>query len=317
MSGWNTFRVTRREALAITAGMCAALGLKQAVADDAPVPIVDTHTHFYDPTRPEGVPWPSPNDPALYRPVLPAEYQKLTAPLGVVGTVVVEASPWVADNQWVLDLAKNNPFVLGLVGHLQPGSPEFAEHFAKLSAQPKFLGIRVNAAPLAAGLEQDAFLADVRKLQESGRELDVNGGPSLLPLVDRLAAAVPNLRIVINHLANVRIDGAKIPEDWLRDLRAVARHPHVFLKVSALVEGAAQGGRKAPADPQYYQPILQAVWETFGADRVIYGSNWPVSARYADYATVQTIVQHFVQSQPVSHQRKFFCENAKLAYRWP
>lgn len=312
----NSWQMTRREALMAAGGVLAAARWGIA-AEPQPVPIVDTHTHFYDPSRPEGVPWPDKNDEFLYRTVLPEEYRKFAEPLGVVGTVVVEASPWVGDNQWVLNLAERDPFLLGLVGNLPPGTDDFKHHFPKLIVQPKFCGIRVNIGPLAEGLPKAEFLADLKKLQNAGRELDVNGGPALLPLVHQLATALPDLRIVINHLSNVRIEGAQVPADWQRDLKAAAAHPNVFMKVSALVEGASQGGRKAPADVDYYRPTLDVVWELFGADRVIYGSNWPVSARFADYATVQKIVQAYVQDQPLAAQRKFFLENARRAYNLP
>ncbi|MBI1346691.1 amidohydrolase family protein [bacterium] len=310
---------SRREFLAVTAAaaVAARTTMTAHAAEKPAVPVVDTHTHFYDPTRSEGVPWPGKNDAFLYRPVLPPEYQQMTAPLGVVGTVVVEASPWVEDNQWILDLCDRYPYLLGQVGHLQPGSDEFTQHFSRFVKHPKWLGVRVNADPLAKGLDNPQFLADVRRLMEAGRELDVNGGPSLLPLVDRLAKELPELRIVINHLANVRIDGPNVPADWQRDVATVAAHPHVFMKVSALVEGASQGNRQAPGDVEYYRPTLDIVWQAFGKDRVIYGSNWPVSARYADYATVQRLVQEYVSDQPLSDQAKFFQGNAQRAYRWP
>jgi len=311
-----SFSLTRRDVLqAGIAALAAPLALRGA--EDPPLRIVDTHTHFYDPTRPQGVPWPSPDDKFLYRPVLPDEYRRLAEPLGVMGTVVVEASAWAADNQWVLDLAAKNPFLLGLVGNLPPGTDDFREHFPQLVKQPKWLGIRVNAGPLAKGLDQPAFLADLARLADAGKELDVNGRPDLLPLVDQLATKLPNLRIVINHLANVRIDGPNVPNQWRTELHAAAKHPRVFLKVSALVEGASQGNRKAPTDPAYYEPMLDATWAAFGDDRVIYGSNWPVSARFADYGTVQRIVQQYVRAKQPQALHKFFMVNAQTAYRWP
>ena len=87
--------------------------------------IIDTHTHFYDPSRPEGVPWPGPDNELLYRTVLPADYRQFAEPEGVTGTVVVEASGWLEDNQWILDLAEEDPFIVGLVGHIDPARPEF------------------------------------------------------------------------------------------------------------------------------------------------------------------------------------------------
>ena len=86
--------------------------LAALAAPSSSICVVDTHTHFYDPSRPQGVPWPPKSETTLYRTVLPAEFQKLAEPQGVKGTVVVEASAWVEDNQWVLDLAANDPFSL-------------------------------------------------------------------------------------------------------------------------------------------------------------------------------------------------------------
>lgn len=314
-----TALLTRREILGwgLTATLSCLGNVRRVSAEPPGVPIVDTHTHFYDPTRPQGVPWPAKTDTFLYRPVLPAEYRALAEPLGVVGTVVVEASPWLHDNDWVLELAQNEPFLLGLVGHLVPGSEEFRQHFPRLSRQPKFLGIRVNSTALAQGLEQPAYLADLKQLAAAGKALDVNGRPDLLPLVVRLAEKLPDLRIVINHLANVRIEGDKLDAEWLAGLRAAARHPQVVCKVSALVEGAAQGGREPRHDVAYYRPVLDAVWDAFGDERVVYGSNWPVSARYARYAVVQQIVQDYVANRGRAPMEKFFRHNAERVYRWP
>ena len=317
-----TFPTTRREFLqagigAMAVGCAAAWEAAALAVDDAPLAIVDTHTHFYDPTRPEGVPWPGKDDKSLYRRVLPADYQKFAKPLGVVGTVVVEASSWVEDNQWVLDLCEQDPFVLGLVGNLAPGKTDFAQHLARFAKNKFFRGIRINAGPLKAGLDNPEYVADLQRLSDADLELDVNGGPELLPLVDRLAAKLPDLRIAINHLANVKIDGPQLDESWLAGLTAAARHKQMFLKVSALVEGASRDGKQAPRDPSYYVPVLTAAWNAFGDDRVIYGSNWPVSERFADYATVQKITIDYARSRGATALKQFCIENARRAYKWP
>ena len=308
---------TRRDFLVSSLGLAAGLCTTTFARAEVPHGIVDTHTHFYDPTRPEGVPWPGKGDKELYRRVLPDDYKQIAMPLGVTGTVVVEASPWVEDNQWVLDLAEKDKFVLGLVGNLTPGQPEFAKHLARFAKTPLFRGIRVNAGPLKSGLERPEFLADIKRLSEADLELDVNGGPELLPLVDQLATKLPDLRIVINHLANVRIDGPKLDEAWLIGLKAASRHKLVYMKVSALVEGASRDGKQAPRDPSFYVPVLDAAWKAFGEDRVIYGSNWPVSERAADLATVQKVVMEYARGRSAVALEKFSILNAKAAYRWP
>src|SRR5205085_9380769 len=134
---------------------------------DARVPVIDTHTHFYDPARPQGVPWPAKDDPFLYRTVLPPEYEGLARPLGVTGTVVVEASPWVEDNQWVLDLAARDPFLVGVVGNLGPGEDDFAAHLTRFAKNRLFRGIRLRDRPWRGRLGDARFNCDLWRLAEA------------------------------------------------------------------------------------------------------------------------------------------------------
>ncbi len=298
------------------------VGLPQSSpANDRPT-IVDCHTHFYDPTRPEGVPWPGKDDSTLYRPVLPKHFLEQAAPLGVTKTVVVEASPWVEDNAWLLDLAAKNPAIVGVVGNLTPGKPDFAQHLKRFAANKLYRGLRINHGLLKSGLDQPEFLADVKRLAESDLELDVNGGPEMPADVARLAEKLPELRIVINHLGNVDIDGLPPPKTWRDGMQAAAKHPRVFCKVSALVEhatpksSAADQPTKVPDDVAFYRPILDAIWQVFGDDRLIYGSNWPVSDRFATYRTLFSIVKQYVEARGPVVTEKFFAKNSQAAYRW-
>jgi L-fuconolactonase len=276
--------------------------------------IIDTHTHFYDPARPQGVPWPPADDPVLHRSVLPDEFKRLVQPLGVTGTIVVEASSWIEDNDWVLQLAAREPFLLGLVGHLQPGQPEFDSQLDRFRSNPRFRGIRTGLWGVSLAASDPAFLRDLRRLGEHQLALDVLVGPDQLETVATLAAKLPELRIVIDHCANVRVDGARPPEVWLSGLRAVARHPNVYLKVSGLVEGTGLANGQAPRDVEFYRPVLDAVWETFGENRLIYGSNWPVSTRFASYATVLGIVSDYFGSKGREALLHYFRVNAARVY---
>ena len=115
---------TRRQFLATTTVLAAAPAL--AATSPSSLPIIDTHTHFYDPVRPGGVPWPGKGDALLHRTTLPADYRAQSVPQPVTGTVVVEASGLVEDNQWILDLAAKDKFIVGFVGNLKPGDDAFA-----------------------------------------------------------------------------------------------------------------------------------------------------------------------------------------------
>jgi predicted TIM-barrel fold metal-dependent hydrolase len=259
------------------------------------------------------VPWPGKNETQLYRRVLPNDYKRLAKPLGITGTVVVEASAWLEDNQWILELAQDEPFIKGFVGHLNPGEVEFPKHLKRFARHELFRGIRVSGADVRrlGGLDR---LYDLRLLAEHDLSLDVNGGVDTLPAVASVARAVPSLRIIIDHVANVRIDGQSPPQAWLDGMREAAEQPNVFCKVSGLVEGSAKRG-DAPRNLDFYRPTLDHVWHLFAPDRVIYGSNWPVSELFADIAAVHGLVKNYCEERG-QDCRRFFAENARRAYKW-
>lgn len=276
--------------------------------------VIDTHTHFYDPSRPQGVPWPPKNSP-LHRTVLPPDWLAVASPHGVHQTVVVEASPWVEDNTWVLELAKTEKSIVGLVGNLDPNDAQFEANLRRLSTNPLFCGIRWRGDLVRLDVNRDKVLTGARLLAESNLELDLNGPPATLAHAAQLAADVPDLRIVINHLGAPGDPRALRPE-WKEAIRTVAAKPNVCMKVSALVEQVKDAAGMAPEDAEFYRPILDHLWDCFGEDRLIYGSNWPVSDRGAPYAVVIQIVRDYFKSKGREAQEKYFWKNSQRVYRW-
>lgn len=277
--------------------------------------IIDCHTHFYDPTRPEGVPWPGKGTP-LYRRVLPDDWMAVAGPHGVTDTVVVEASPWVEDNQFLLDLAAKDKRLLGIIGNLDPAAPDFAAHVKRFAANPLYRGIRIASAKAALPEHAGAYAAGLKQLAGAGLVLDINGGPATPGVAATLAKAQADLTVIINHCGNPGDAAKPLPEEWKTGIAAAAALPNVFCKVSALVEGVRGEPGKAPADPGYYLPILDTLWEAFGPDRLIYGSNWPVSDRGAPYATVIGIVKAYFEGKGEAAAEAYFWKNSQVAYRW-
>lgn len=286
---------------------CASMG-------SGPDGIIDTHTHFYDPTRPEGVPWPDRGDPVLYRTILPDEFIRLVQPLGVTGTVVVEASPWVQDNDWLLRLADAQPFLLGIVGHLRPSDPQFHAQLDRLARHRLYRGIRIGSDELDHALRPGSAQDSLRHLADLNLSLDLLIPPERLPDAARLSTLIPSLRIVVDHCANVPV-GPTPPGEWTGGLAACHYTPNVFMKVSGLVEGTGRRGGQAPSDSAIYQPILDALWHPFGEDRLIYGSNWPVSLLFAPYTTVLQIVKDYFATKGPRATAKYFRRNAVRVYQ--
>ncbi|WP_417734156.1 amidohydrolase family protein [Rosistilla oblonga] len=293
-------------------GLC--LGTSHATESDPPLEIIDCHTHFYDPSRPQGVPWPGPGP--LYRTVLPKHLRELKQYRPVTGTVIVEASAWVEDNAWLLDLAADDPFVLGIVGRIDPDQPDFAKHLARFSANPLFRGIRISVGLLKKLLEAND-LAALKALADRGLALDVNGGPETPAVIAKLARRLPSLTIVQNHIGNVPVTADRPPQGWSDGIRAAADHKNVYCKISGLVESAARHSKQpAPTDLEFYRPYLDVVWNAFGDSRVIYASNWPVSDRGATYEDLQRIAMQYAAEKGATATADFCSLNSKQAYRW-
>jgi len=297
----------------LAAAGAAAAQLPVAAASG---PIIDTHAHFYDPSRPGGVPWPAKDEKILYRTVLPDEFVKLTKPFGITGVIEVEASPLVEDNQWVLDLAPRNPILIGTVGDLEPGKPGFGQNLARFHKNPLFLGIRCGylwGRSLAEELPKPQFIADLKLLAEGGLEMDAVGGPSMLAEVVRITDQVPALRIVIDHLPyDLPADPAERAA-YLKALHELGKRRQVYAKVSNVLR---RSENRVPASLDFYRRSLDELWDVFGQDRLIYGSNWPVSNLVAPYDAVFRIVHEYFAAKGRDASEKYFWKNSQAAYRW-
>jgi len=286
--------------------MVAGAGIRAPLS----VPAIDTHVHFYDPTRPQGVPWPAPSNTQLYQRHLPERLRPVLAPHRVVGVVVVEASAWLEDNQWLLDLAANEDMIVGIVGRLSPGQPGFAAQLDRFSVHTLFCGIRLRGADIRE-IGPGALLDDLRLLAARGRAVDLLGKGDMLRDVAALARRLPELRLVVDHLPFGEFD------DNLAALRAawapLAALPRVYVKVSAV---ARRIDGRVITDPAYYRASLDVIFDLFGPKRVIYASNWPVSELVAPYDVVHSIVADYFGARGRAVAEDFFWRNSHAAYRW-
>ena len=282
------------------------------------MPIIDTHIHLFDPRRSQGVPWPPKDNTVLYHPALPDRYRKIATPLGIVGAIEVEASPWLEDNQWVLDVAAKDKIIVGTVGDLEPGKPDFRKHLDRFHRNPMYRGIRCGnlwGRDFSADVLKPEFIADLKALADAGLEMDsANPTPALISDLLRLTDRVPTLRIVIDHL--LRID---LPSDpgalrpYHANLRELGKRPQVYVKGSGVLRRV---DGKVPGDLNFYRERLDQLWDIFGQDRLIYGSDWPNSDGWAEYPLQFKIVHEYFTGKGQAAAEKFFWKNSVAAYRW-
>jgi len=282
------------------------------------IPVIDTHIHLFDTTRPEGVPWPNKNNAVLYQPALPDRYRKIAVPLGIKGAIEVECSTWLEDNQWVLDVAGKDTIMVGTVGNLEPGKPEFRRQLERFHRNPLFRGIRYGnlwGRNLGAELNKPEFVAGLKLMAEAGLVLDTaNPNAALMDEVVRLTDKVPNLRVVIDHLPQLNPpEEAAARSSYQANLREVGKRPQVYVKISEVLRRV--DGR-VPDDVAFYRPRLDELFGVFGENRVLFGSDWPNSDQWAQYPVVFSVVREYFMAKGQAVAEKYFWKNSVAAYRW-
>jgi L-fuconolactonase len=268
--------------------------------------------------RPGGVPWPEKTDTAIYKPALPDRYMRESAMLGVVGAIAIEASPLPSDNQWLLNVARNQTVIVGVIGDLIPGSPTYMSDLERLHGNPLFLGIRYGNLwnrDLGADLENPGFIDGLKALAAAGLVLDsANPDAHLIGAIVEVAERVPDLRIVIDHLPHAPIPTDPDERDkYWANLKLLAGSPRVFVKLSEI---PVRTNGRLMTDPHFYQASLDAIWDVFGEDHILFGSDWPNSDHVATYAQTFAIVRGYMAKKSAAAREKYFWKNSIAAYKW-
>ena len=305
--------MNRRTFLGVAAGLTLADAGAQTPSS---IPVIDTHIHLYDPTRPQGVPWPNKENKILYQTSLPPRYRKIVEPLGIVGAIEVECSAWLEDNQWVLDIARDDPIMVGTVGRLVPGTPEFRPNLARFHKNPLYRGIRYGLGRQEGKeLDRPEFVADLKALADTDLVLDTaNPSVALLADVVRVSDRVPNLRIVIDHLPQMLRPTEPVAQaSYDASMKAFRDRPQIYVKVSEVLRRVDD---KIPVDLAFYRPRLDEVLDVFGIDRVLYGSDWPNGDQWLPVPVGFKIVQEYFMGKGQAAAENYFWRNSTKAYKW-
>jgi len=284
--------------------------------------IIDTHIHLYDTNRSEGVDWPPVADKILYRPVLTEHFDEVADREGIASTVIVEASSRPEDNQWMLDLVKHNPNrYLALVGSLPIGTDEFAGLLERFYKDSRFVGIRMRDRPGEEAYFTDAVWRDLGLLAKKGLTLDVLINNFTIDEVTEIAKRMPDLKIMINHLGGLSITGDLVDPKWKESMEKASKYENVYCKVSGIFQRA--GVKPTPKERSFYSPVFEIVFDAFGENRIVYGSNWPVTDRGGSYYEQLSIIRDFFKldtglladpEKQLLIEKKLFRENAVKFY---
>jgi predicted TIM-barrel fold metal-dependent hydrolase len=196
--------------------------------------------------------------------------------------------------------------------------PTFRKHLERFHRSPLFLGIRCGnlwGRNFVEQVSRPEFRSDLAALAEAGLAMDTaNPKPPLLSAVVRLTDLVPSLRVVIDHLPQMEKPKALSERSALQaDLRELGKRPQIYAKVSEVLRRV---DARVPNDLNFYRATLDELWETFGQDRLMYGSDWPNSDLWGEYPQAMKVVREYFAGKGAAVAEKVFWKNSLAAYRW-
>jgi L-fuconolactonase len=247
---------------------------------------VDSHQHFWNLDK-VAYPWLVPAYGAIYRTFEAAELEPLIKAAGIDKTVIVQAMDSYEDTDYMLETAALYDWVGGVVGWVPLNKPdEAAKKLEQYTKNPLFKGVRhlIHEEQDPDWVVQDDVIEGLKVLEWYGLTFDIVAVfPNHLKHVPMLAEKIPNLNMVINHLAKPQIKDKQM-EPWASQLKTAASFPNVYAKISGL-NTAADWESWSVKD---IKPYIDYAFSLFGAERLMFGSDWPVSNLAGDYQKVWT-----------------------------
>jgi L-fuconolactonase len=273
--------------------------------------VIDSHQHFwhYDRKRYD---WITDEMARLQRDFLPADLQREYLANQVDGCVAVQAEPSENETHFLLELAGGNAFIKGVVGWVDLRAANLRprlEHFAQFE---KLCGFRhiVQAEPDDEFLLGEDFLRGVQMLKAFNFAYDILIYPKQLPAAIQFVEKNPDQALVIDHLAKPFIKD-QIISPWREQMQEIACHENVFCKVSGMVTEADWQAWQA----EDFKPYLDTLFEAFGAERIMFGSDWPVCLVAAEYNQVKSLVEDYLKNFSQAEKEKIFGLNAIRFYQ--
>lgn len=274
------------------------------------VPVVDSHHHFWEIERFD-YSW-MPDGSTLATDYGPEHLEPLINPAGVDYTVTVQAVSSPDEARWLLELADQNDFIAGVVGWVDLTDPEVGYTLDELQRSTYFKGVRHiwEGESDPGWIVNSGAIEGLKELVRRGLTFDFLAKPPNLPFIPRVMDMVPDLRAVVDHIAKPLI-ADHVVEPWLTDMRKVASINGIHCKISGMVTEADHQNWT----PDDLRPYVHHVLGMYGSDRLMFGTDWPVSTLAAEYKTVTDTTREILTSLSPAATDDIFGGTAARFYR--
>ena len=272
---------------------------------------IDAHQHFWDLDR-FTYAWMPPAPSRLRRNFLPEDLAPILAEHRFDGTVLVQAHTHIDETRWFLELARQHAFIKGVVGWVDLTDARLCATLDELQQHPKFKGVRhpVHDEADDRWLLRDDVIAGLGELARREIPYDLLLRPVHLPLVPRIAERVPDLNMVIDHIAKPSIAKHRI-EGWAQDIQAAAAIPQVYCKLSGMITEADRDSWSA----EDLRPYVGHVLDAFGPERLMFGSDWPVCLLAGSWKQVLAAFTQALGPMPAPARDRILGGTAEWFYR--
>lgn len=271
---------------------------------------IDSHQHFwtFDPIRDS---WITDEMSVIQRNFYPEDLQPTLQQNGIEACVAVQADQSLAETRFLLDLAAKNDFVKAVVGWIDLQADDIDEQLSEWKAEKKLAGFRhvLQAEPDTEYMLRPNFLRGISTLKKYGFTYDVLIFPKHLATAQKFVAQFPDQPFVLDHIAKPYIKAGLIDE-WERDIKDLSKFENLQCKVSGIITEADWKNWTY----EQIKPYLEIVFDAFGTDRIMFGSDWPVCLVAGEYSQVKEIIDTYTKDFSASEKAKVFGENAARFY---
>lgn len=272
--------------------------------------VIDAHQHFwhYNATKHA---WIDDSMAAIRKDFLPTDLEQVYKTHGIDGCIAVQADQTLAETDFLIHLAEQHAIIKGVVGWVNLRSPKVALDLDRYKETGIVKGFRhvVQGEPDHNFLLRPTFLDGIAQLQERNFTYDILVFPHQLGAVLEFVKTFPNQPFVIDHLAKPYIKDGFF-EGWATMMKAISAHENVYCKLSGMITEADYQHWSASQISRYMDLIL----ESFGPDRCLFGSDWPVCLVAGNYGQVKQLVTEYITTLSEYEQQKIMGLNALKFY---
>ena len=270
---------------------------------------IDSHHHLWN-YSPEEYEWINPQT-VLAQDYEPDDLRPALAETDIGGTVFVQARASLKESRWQNEVAEQTDYIKGVVGWVDLLALDVEEEIEQLAERPKFVGVRPMLQDLADDefMLREEFRRGLATLARHNLTFDLLIRPRHLLAASRLVAHFPEQSFVVDHLAKPFV-AEQVLEPWATYIARLATFPNVYCKVSGMITEAKQNEWELGD----FTPYLDVVFESFGTDRLMFGSDWPVCLLAGSYGQVVEVVREYIDELSATERQAVMGENATRFY---